>query len=213
MFRSLRTVALVGAAVVGATTVAFAVVPAATTPVAASPPTPVIASFTPAAAAVGSPVTINGSNLSGATAIAFNLIQAPITTDTASQITTTVPLGEDQGPITVTTPGGTATSSTTFTLEGFYVATATLKDAVVGTHYSVQLEGAGGTGPYRWSHRGALPKGLTMSRLGVISGVPSIAKATVGTYSFTVTVRDSTRHHHLTASSILFLTVSSNLGS
>jgi hypothetical protein len=162
---------------------------------------------------VGAPVTINGSNLSGATVVAFNLIDASVTTDTATQITATVPLGEDQGPITVTTPGGTATSSSVFTLEGFYVTTASLENAVLGVHYSVQFQLAGGRAPYRWSHSGALPRGLTMTPNGVLSGVPNIKKDATGSYPITVRVRDSSKHGHLVATRNLSLTVSSGLGS
>ncbi len=204
MVRRFRTVAVIGAAVTAAATVALSGTPAAE----ANPPTPVISSFTPSSATVGAVVTITGTDLSDASVVAFNLIDAQIDSDTATQITATVPLGEDQGPVTVTTPGGTATSSTVFTLLGFYVADASIPDAVRGVDYQVQLETAGGTGPYRWRETGALPKGMSMNRNGVLSGVPNLKKDATGSYPFTVHVRDSTKHGHLEATQALTLVLS-----
>lgn len=203
MFRSLRTVAVIGAAVTVAATVALLAVPGA----GASAPGPVISSFTPTSAAVGATVTITGTNLSGATEVTFNFISAPIVTDADTQITTTVPLGDDQGPVAVTTPGGTATSSSEFTLTGFYVATTSLPDAERGFSYAYQLEAAGGTGPDHWTRSTPLPKGITLSRSGVLQGALVSQKDTPGTFPVTVHVRDSTRHHHLTATATLSLTV------
>jgi virginiamycin B lyase len=77
--------------------------------------TPQINSFTPQSGAPGTTVTIKGLNLSGATVVAFNGTAAPILSDTATQIATQVPAGATAGPITVTTPTGTATSAQPFT--------------------------------------------------------------------------------------------------
>jgi len=176
MFHSLRTVAIIGAAVTAAATVAFVAVPGA----GAFSPAPTITSFTPTSAPVGATVTINGSNLTGASAVTFNFNAATITADTDSQITVTVPLGDDQGPIAVTTPGGTATSTSEFMLTGFYVSTTSLPTAQRATYYEFQLQAAGGTGPYRWSKSTPLPRGLTMSRSGFLTGVPGLKKGSTG---------------------------------
>ena len=45
----------------------------------------------------------------------------------------------------------------------------------------------GGVGPYTWSETGALPQGMSLSSDGRLSGTPT----TAGTFSFTVTVTDS----------------------
>jgi hypothetical protein len=203
MFRSLRTVAVIGAVVTVAATVAFVAVPGA----GASPSGPVITSFTPTSAAVGATVTITGTNLSGATAVTFNFNSAPIVTDTDAQITTTVPLGDDQGPVAVTTPEGTATSSGEFMLTGFYVTTTSLPNAQRDYSYEYQLQAAGGTGPYRWTKSTPLPKGITLSRTGLLQGVLVSKKDTTGTFPLTVHVRDSTKRHHMTATATLSLTV------
>src|SRR6476661_6940904 len=75
-------------------------------------PAPTITSFSPTSGAAGTAVTITGTNLSGATAVAFNGTSATFTIASATQINTTVPAGAGSGPITVTTPDGTATSTT-----------------------------------------------------------------------------------------------------
>jgi hypothetical protein len=78
---------------------------------------PSISDFTPTSGGVGSVVTINGSNLSGATDVSFAGTSASrFTVVSGSQITATVPSGAASGTISVTTPGGTATSSGTFTV-------------------------------------------------------------------------------------------------
>jgi photosystem II stability/assembly factor-like uncharacterized protein len=76
---------------------------------------PKITSFTPAKGVVGTKVTIDGSNLLGATRVKFNGTAAKILRDTATEITTKVPVGATTGKITVkTSPGGTATSTRSF---------------------------------------------------------------------------------------------------
>jgi large repetitive protein len=79
-----------------------------------SPPT--ITSFSPTSGPVGTEVTITGTNLDNATAVRFGGVSATITSHTATQVVATVPVGALTGPITVTTPGGTATSGTNFTV-------------------------------------------------------------------------------------------------
>jgi phosphatidylinositol-3-phosphatase len=77
---------------------------------------PTISSFSPTSGAVATPVVINGTNFTGATVVKFNLTTQPtFTVNSAVKISTTVPTGAITGAIHVTTPGGTATSSTTFT--------------------------------------------------------------------------------------------------
>jgi uncharacterized repeat protein (TIGR03803 family) len=77
---------------------------------------PVIVSFSPTSGKVGDPVTINGTSFTGATKVTFGGVKATFTVVNDSQITTTVPVGAKTGKIQVTTPGGTATSATDFTV-------------------------------------------------------------------------------------------------
>ncbi len=77
--------------------------------------TPTISSFTPTSGTTGNVITITGTNFSGATAVSFGGTAASgFNIDSATQITATVASGAT-GVISVTTPGGTATSSSSFT--------------------------------------------------------------------------------------------------
>jgi streptogramin lyase len=78
--------------------------------------TPDVKSFTPSSGAVGQKVTVTGKNLDGATAAAVNGTNAKIVSDSATQIVIKLKAGSATGPITVTTPAGTATSATSFTV-------------------------------------------------------------------------------------------------
>ncbi len=81
-------------------------------------PAPTIADFTPTSGPGGTSVTINGTNFTGATAVLFNARNASFTVNASGdQITATVPKnGMKPGAIfiSVTTPGGTVTSDSTF---------------------------------------------------------------------------------------------------
>jgi len=95
---------------------------AASFSVTATPPT--ITSFTPSEGKVGQSVTIIGTNLTGATSLTFNGTGASIVVNSATQITATIPTGASTGPISVTTPEGSASSLTSFVVR--HVRTITL---------------------------------------------------------------------------------------
>lgn len=78
--------------------------------------TPTFTSFTPPSGPVGTPVTITGTGLMQATKVTFNGKPAAITVDSDTQVTATVPTGATTGKIVVTTPGGSATDATSFTV-------------------------------------------------------------------------------------------------
>jgi hypothetical protein len=74
-----------------------------------------IAKVKPAKGKPGKKVTITGTDLAGATKVSFNGTSAVIKTDTATKITTKVPVGATTGPISVTTStGGTVTTVKSF---------------------------------------------------------------------------------------------------
>src|SRR3989475_10710570 len=78
---------------------------------------PTITSFTPTSGPVGTLVTISGMNFTGATAVTFNGVKGdPFTVTSATAIQDTVPAGATTGPLSVTTAGGTATSTSSFTV-------------------------------------------------------------------------------------------------
>jgi uncharacterized protein (TIGR03437 family) len=81
-------------------------------------PAPSISSFSPTSGGVGTSVTINGANFTGASSVRFNGQSASFSIVSASQITATVPNCSSSGAISVTTAGGTATSSGSFSVTG-----------------------------------------------------------------------------------------------
>jgi len=103
---------------VGANTGAVTVTTGATT--LTSPQTfkvkPKITSFTPPSGSVGTPVTVNGTGLTFATAVKFGTVTTTFTVVSDSSVTTVVPTGLSPGSVTIsiTTPGGTANSPTKF---------------------------------------------------------------------------------------------------
>jgi len=104
----------------------------------------------PASGRVGDGVTITGTNFTGAT-VRFNGTLATATV-TATQIRTNVPAGATTGPLTVTTPGGTASANFTViippTITGFAPNQAGVGGVVTitGTNFvSVSKVSLGGT--------------------------------------------------------------------
>ncbi|MFE3887705.1 beta strand repeat-containing protein [Streptomyces lydicus] len=89
-------------------------------------PVPVLSSLSPASGptAGGNVVTINGTNLSGASSVKFGSNAATVLTNSAGQITVIAPAGPPSSVnVTVTTAGGTSNP-----LPYFYLAAPTLSD-------------------------------------------------------------------------------------
>lgn len=80
----------------------------------ASPPA--ITSFAPTVGPAGSNVSINGSSFTAATAVTFNGLSASFSITSDTVIQSIVPAGAATGPVSVTTPSGTATSAGNFTV-------------------------------------------------------------------------------------------------
>lgn len=78
---------------------------------------PAISSISPESGEYGDVVTITGTNLSDATSVSFNGTAATITSNTSTEIVTSVPDDASTGRITVITAGGTAVSTSSFTVE------------------------------------------------------------------------------------------------
>jgi YD repeat-containing protein len=80
---------------------------------------PIISTFSPTSGVTGTSVVIQGAGYSSTPAqntVKFNGVTATVTSSTATQIVTTVPVGATTGPIAVTVSGNTATSSSSFTV-------------------------------------------------------------------------------------------------
>ena len=78
---------------------------------------PKITSLKPTSGSAGTVVTVTGTGFGGATAVRFNGKAAKtFSVASATKIKATVPAGATTGKVTVTTPGGTATSAAKFTV-------------------------------------------------------------------------------------------------
>jgi len=77
---------------------------------------PIITNFTPSSTPAGGEVTITGTNFTGATSVTFGGTAAGFFhVDSDTSISTTIAIGTTAGPVSVTTPGGTATTHGYFT--------------------------------------------------------------------------------------------------
>ncbi len=81
-----------------------------------------------------------------------------------------------------------ASATVRFTYSPISIVTTSLASGRVGAAYDATIQVSGGTSPYDVTvTAGALPAGITLSRAGVLSGVPT----TSGAFSFTVTATDA----------------------
>ncbi|MGB7052029.1 MAG: putative Ig domain-containing protein, partial [Acidimicrobiales bacterium] len=88
---------------------------------------------------------------------------------------------------------GPVTQNFTLVVAGLTITTTSpLSAATIGSPYSVQLHAIGGVLPLKWGKSGSLPKGLKLSKSGLLSGSVS-AKVTPGTYTFTIKVSDKSK--------------------
>jgi hypothetical protein len=165
---------------------------------------PTISSFSPTSGPVGTSVTINGTGLTGATAVTFGGVSAGTfsVNGAGTRITAIVPSGATTGKITVTTPGGTATSATNFTVTGAAAPTISSfspTSGPVGTSVRINGSGFGGATAVRFNGVAAasftvnaqgtridakVPSGATTGRITVTTPAGTATSAT----NFTVTV-------------------------
>jgi hypothetical protein len=160
---------------------------------------PTIAGFSPASGPSGSSVTITGTNLTGATSVAFNGMAAAFSVTSATQITATVPSGATTGRISVTTSSGTAASAASFTVTVPPPTITSFSPTSGSPGTSVTLTGSRFTGATRVTFNGtsatfgvtddshistSVPAGATSGSLSVTTAGGTASSAS----GFTVTV-------------------------
>ncbi len=95
-----------------------------------------IIDFTPGSGPVGTTVIISGTGFSSTASqntVTFNGTAAAVASSTATQIVATVPSGATTGPIAVSAPAGSATSSEVFTVVSSVAPTVTSFTPAIGT--------------------------------------------------------------------------------
>jgi hypothetical protein len=158
-------------------------------------PAPTLASFTPASGLVGTLVTVTGTDLIGTTAVTLNGIPvAAYTVLNASTLTFTVPIGATSGLLSVTTPGGTATSATAFTViipnPVPTLASLSPSTVVAGSgDFTLILTGTGFGPGSAVLFNGVALATIYVSATQLTAQVPASAVATAGSYD--VAVRNS----------------------
>jgi IPT/TIG domain-containing protein/Regulator of Chromosome Condensation (RCC1) repeat protein len=128
---------------------------------------PAITTFAPSHAAPGSPVDVLGTGFGGISAVKVNGVKAGYSVLSRTELRLSVPVGATDGPITITTAGGTATSAATlFVLPriGSFTPTA----APVGT--TVTIVGNAFTGATSVLFNGipAVPATVTATKIAVV---------------------------------------------
>ncbi|MDO7853297.1 IPT/TIG domain-containing protein [Hymenobacter convexus] len=167
---------------------------ASTFTVTAAVAVPTITSFTPTSGAAGATVTITGTNLTGATGLTLNGVAITgFTVVNATTITFTVPAtGATSGTIAVTTPGGTATSTGTFTVTPAAVTPTITQLApgvqvVGGGAMTFVITGTGFTPTSTVSFNGVSYPQTTSTATSIEALIPATAFTTVGSFPVTVT--------------------------
>jgi YD repeat-containing protein len=139
-----------------------------------------IIGFDPQSGPVGASVTVSGTGFSPTASqdtVSFNGTAATITSATATQLVATVPAGATSGTIAVTAPGGSATSSSSFT-----VTASSGAPTVASFSPTIALTGAAVTitGTNFDTSAGNDEAEINVSRIPVSSATSTSITATVG---------------------------------
>jgi len=134
----------------------------------------------------------NGSNpISGCGAVPLNSTSGQAQCTTAFVSPGTFPItAHYSGDANYGASSSTSLDQVVQCRNGFSITTPNpLPPATHSVPYSVQLTGCGGTPPYKFHKRGALPKGLRLSRTGFIFGIPKVS----GPSTFFIKMTDSAK--------------------
>jgi hypothetical protein len=170
-------------------------------------PAPTVTNFAPTSGSVGASVTITGTTLTGATAVTFNgIAAAAFSVSSSTQIVATVSSTATSGPISVTTPAGTGSSTGSFTVVPSLTSLSPTSGpsgtavTITGTGFgstrgssTVTFNGTAATSFPTWNATTistTVPSGATTGPVVVtVGGVPSnrVNFAVQGTNSFSFT--------------------------
>jgi plastocyanin len=128
-------------------------------------PPPTISDFVPPSGPVGTMIIISGTNFNAATAVRIGGIAAAFKVNSVAQITAVIPTGATTNLISVTAPGGTATSHNVFTVTGS------------GAPLITSFGPAGGPGGTVVTITGANFTGATVVRFGGVSATFTVNSA------------------------------------
>jgi uncharacterized protein (TIGR03437 family) len=119
----------------------------------------------------------------------FSVSATTINPAAAISINTPVAAGPTAATILTAASGGSVTVQPS-NLSGLAITTQTLPAGQLNVTYTQTLAATSGTAPYTWALlSGTLPRGLSVSAAGVISGKPT----TAGTFAFVVQLTDNTK--------------------
>ena len=113
-------------------------------------------------------------------------------------------------PVLLTASNGVSPNATqifTLTVNGLTVTTTSLPTLTEGVPYDYPLGAIGGVPPLKWAKLVKLPKGLKLSKGGVLSGVVPASKVAPGDYTVEVKVTDSSKKPHQTVSATYTLVI------
>ncbi len=131
----------------------------------------------------------------------------------AATCATQLPTQQGSDEITATYNADTnyaGSSGSTNEIAGLHITTTSLPEITPGVAYGYQLEAADGLAPYKWKKvSGKLPLGIKLSTTGLLSGKLGPKKYPGGaSFPITVTVNDSTKKVHQTATESFTVVVS-----
>jgi Bacterial Ig-like domain (group 3)/Putative Ig domain len=157
-------------------------------------------SFTVIAAGTPAPTITKWGNLPEGVTFSDGLLSGTPTQTGTFQITFTAANGV----------GVNSTQQFTLTVVGLHVTNASPPEVKPGVAYSQQLAAIGGVTPYKWKvPAGTLPKGLRLSVAGLLWGKVSLKNYPHGgSFPITVTVTDSTKKVHQTATANFTVVIS-----
>jgi hypothetical protein len=149
-------------------------------------PPPVVSNFSPAAGcSFSTSVVINGTNFTAASAVTFGGIPAQsFVVNNANQITA-VPAAGNTGVIAVTTPGGTGSSISSFTVNPAPTVITSTPTPVICLGSSANISASGTGGGYVWNPGGLLGANQTVSP--VVSTIYTVT-STLGSCTSTATL-------------------------